>query len=292
MRGSAGGSLVNYAIGLTDIDPIRYGLIFDRFLNLERYTPPDIDVDFMDNRRDEVIAYVTKKYGADRVAQIATFNTMLARAAIRDVARVLGMPYGEADRVAKVIPFGVDLAEARRMVAELRDMETEPHVARLLDLAEKVEGLVRSTGTHAAGVVITREPLTNLVPLERSKGKAEAIQSQYEDKSLDKLGVLKFDFLGLGNLTILHEAMRLIKETRDVTIRREDIPLDDKRTFELLSSGETTGMFQLESAGMRRHIRDLKPDRVEDVMAMVALFRPGPMDYIPTYIRRWSTRRT
>ncbi|MEK7862368.1 MAG: DNA polymerase III subunit alpha, partial [Chloroflexota bacterium] len=285
VRGSAGGSLVNYAIDLTDIDPIKYGLIFDRFLNLERYTPPDIDVDFMDDRRDEVIAYVTKKYGVDRVAQIATFNTMLARAAVRDVARVLGMSYGEADRVAKVIPFGVDLADARRMVGELRDMEQEPHVQRLLDLAEKVEGLVRSTGTHAAGVVITREPLTNLVPLERSK-KAEAIQSQYEDKSLDKLGVLKFDFLGLGNLTILHEAMRLIRETRGVVIKREDIPLDDRRTFDLLGSGETTGMFQLESAGMRRHIRDLKPDRVEDVMAMVALFRPGPMDYIPTYIRR------
>ncbi len=286
VRGSAGGSLVNYAIGLTDIDPIKYGLIFDRFLNLERYTPPDIDVDFMDNRRDEVIAYVTKKYGADRVAQIATFNTMLARAAIRDVARVLGMPYGEADRVAKVIPFGVDLQEARRMVAELREMEQEPHVQRLLDLAEKVEGLVRSTGTHAAGVVITREPLTNLVPLERSKGKAEALQSQFEDKSLDKLGVLKFDFLGLGNLTILHEAMRLIKETRGISVDRSQIPLDDKKTYELLGSGETTGLFQLESAGMRRHIRDLKPDRVEDVMAMVALFRPGPMDYIPTYIRR------
>jgi len=286
VRGSAGGSLVNYAIGLTDIDPIKYGLIFDRFLNLERYTPPDIDVDFMDNRRDEVIAYVTRKYGADRVAQIATFNTMLARAAVRDVARVLGMPYGEADRVAKVIPFGVDLREARRMVAELREMEQEPHVQRLLDLAEKVEGLVRSTGTHAAGVVITREPLTNLVPLERSKGKAEALQSQFEDKSLDKLGVLKFDFLGLGNLTILHEAMRLIKETRGIEIDRSRIPLDDRKTFELLGSGETTGLFQLESAGMRRHIRDLKPDRVEDVMAMVALFRPGPMDYIPTYIRR------
>lgn len=286
VRGSAGGSLVNYAINLTDIDPIKYGLIFDRFLNLERYTPPDIDVDFMDNRRDEVIAYVTKKYGADRVAQIATFNTMLARAAVRDVARVLGMPYGEADRVAKVIPFGVDLQEARRMVAELRDMESDPGIQRLLDLAEKVEGLVRSTGTHAAGVVITRQPLTDLVPLERSKGKAEAIQSQYEDKSLDKLGVLKFDFLGLGNLTILHEALRLIKETRGVSIVREQIPLDDKKTFDLLSSGETTGMFQLESAGMRRYIRDLKPDRVEDVMAMVALFRPGPMDYIPTYIRR------
>jgi DNA polymerase-3 subunit alpha len=285
VRGSAGGSLVNYLIGLTDIDPLKYGLIFDRFLNLERYTPPDIDVDFMDNRRDEVIAYVTKKYGADRVAQIATFNTMLARAAVRDVARVLGMPYGEADRVAKVIPFGVDLSEARRMVAELRDMEQEPHVGRLLDLAEKVEGLVRSTGTHAAGVVITRNPLTELVPLERSK-KAEAIQSQFEDKSLDKLGVLKFDFLGLGNLTILHEALRLIKEKRGVSIRREDIPLDDKKTFDMLGSGETTGMFQLESAGMRRYVRDLKPDRVEDVMAMVALFRPGPMDYIPTFIRR------
>jgi DNA polymerase-3 subunit alpha len=285
VRGSAGGSLVNYAIDLTDIDPIRYGLIFDRFLNLERYTLPDIDVDFMDNRRDEVIAYVTEKYGADRVAQIGTFNTMLARAAVRDVARVLGMPYGEADRVAKTIPFGVTLEDSRRMVAELRDLEQEAHVERLLDLAEKVEGLVRSTGTHAAGVVITAEPLSALVPLERSKG-TSAIQTQYEDKSLEKLGLLKFDFLGLSNLTILDEALKLIKISRGIEIDRARIPLDDKKTFELLGSGETTGMFQLESAGMRRHIRDLKPDRVEDVMAMVALFRPGPMDYIPSYIRR------
>ena len=285
VRGSAGGSLVNYAIDLTDIDPIRYGLIFDRFLNLERYTLPDIDVDFMDNRRDEVIAYVTEKYGADRVAQIGTFNTMLARAAVRDVARVLGMPYGEADRVAKTIPFGVTLEDSRRMVAELRDLEQEPHVERLLDLAEKVEGLVRSTGTHAAGVVITAEPLSALVPLERSKG-TSAIQTQYEDKSLEKLGLLKFDFLGLSNLTILDEALKLIKTSRGIDIDRARIPLDDKKTFDLLGSGETTGMFQLESAGMRRHIRDLKPDRVEDVMAMVALFRPGPMDYIPAYIRR------
>ncbi|MEX2045694.1 MAG: DNA polymerase III subunit alpha, partial [Chloroflexota bacterium] len=285
VRGSAGGSLVNYAIDLTDIDPIRYGLIFDRFLNLERYTLPDIDVDFMDNRRDEVIAYVTEKYGADRVAQIGTFNTMLARAAVRDVARVLGMPYGEADRVAKTIPFGVTLEDSRRMVAELRELEQEPHVERLLDLAEKVEGLVRSTGTHAAGVVITAEPLSALVPLERSKG-TSAIQTQYEDKSLEKLGLLKFDFLGLSNLTILDEALKLIKASRGVDIDRARIPLDDPKTFDLLGSGETTGMFQLESAGMRRHIRDLKPDRVEDVMAMVALFRPGPMDYIPAYIRR------
>ncbi|MEP6693161.1 MAG: DNA polymerase III subunit alpha [Chloroflexota bacterium] len=285
VRGSAGGSLVNYAIDLTDIDPIRYGLIFDRFLNLERYTLPDIDVDFMDNRRDEVIAYVTEKYGADRVAQIGTFNTMLARAAVRDVARVLGMPYGEADRVAKTIPFGVTLEDSRRMVAELQELEREPHVERLLDLAEKVEGLVRSTGTHAAGVVITAEPLSALVPLERSKG-TSAIQTQYEDKSLEKLGLLKFDFLGLSNLTILDEALKLIKVSRGVDIDRARIPLDDQKTFDLLGSGETTGMFQLESAGMRRHIRDLKPDRVEDVMAMVALFRPGPMDYIPAYIRR------
>jgi len=286
VRGSAGGSLVNYAIGLTDIDPLKYGLIFERFLNLERFTPPDIDVDFMGDRRDEVIQYVTQKYGADRVAQIGTFNTMLARAAVRDVARVLGMPYGEADRVAKTIPFGTSLADSRRMVGELRDLEQEPHVGRLLDLAEKVEGLVRSTGTHAAGVVISREPITQLVPLERSKGNANALQTQYEDKQLEKLGVLKFDFLGLGNLTILDHALRLIERERGTKIRREDIPLDDKRTFELLGSGETTGMFQLESAGMRRYIRELKPDRVEDVMAMVALFRPGPMDYIPTYIRR------
>jgi DNA polymerase-3 subunit alpha len=285
VRGSAGGSLVNYAIDLTDIDPIRYGLIFDRFLNLERYTLPDIDVDFMDNRRDEVIAYVTEKYGADRVAQIGTFNTMLARAAVRDVARVLGMPYGEADRVAKAIPFGVTLEDSRRMVSELKELEQEAHVERLLDLAEKVEGLVRSTGTHAAGVVITAEPLSALVPLERSKG-TSAIQTQYEDKSLEKLGLLKFDFLGLSNLTILDEALKLIKTSRGIAIDRARIPLDDQKTFELLGSGETTGMFQLESAGMRRHIRDLKPDRVEDVMAMVALFRPGPMDYIPAYIRR------
>ncbi len=285
VRGSAGGSLVNYAIDLTDIDPIRYGLIFDRFLNLERYTLPDIDVDFMDNRRDEVIAYVTEKYGADRVAQIGTFNTMLARAAVRDVARVLGMPYGEADRVAKTIPFGVTLEDSRRMVGELQQLEQEPHVERLLDLAEKVEGLVRSTGTHAAGVVITAEPLIALVPLERSKG-TSAIQTQYEDKSLEKLGLLKFDFLGLSNLTILDEALKLIKTSRGTDIDRARIPLDDQKTFDLLGSGETTGMFQLESAGMRRHIRDLKPDRVEDVMAMVALFRPGPMDYIPSYIRR------
>ena len=286
VRGSAGGSLVNYAIDLTDIDPLKYGLIFERFLNLERFTPPDIDVDFMGDRRDEVIQYVTQKYGADRVAQIGTFNTMLARAAVRDVARVLGMPYGEADRVAKTIPFGTTLTDSRRMSGELRDLEQEAHIQRLLDLAEKVEGLVRSTGTHAAGVVISREPITQLVPLERSKGNANALQTQYEDKQLEKLGVLKFDFLGLGNLTILEHALRLIEQTRGISIKREDIPLDDKKTFELLGSGETTGMFQLESAGMRRYVRELKPDRVEDVMAMVALFRPGPMDYIPTYIRR------
>jgi DNA polymerase-3 subunit alpha len=286
VRGSAGGSVVNYAIGMTDIDPLKYGLIFERFLNLERFTPPDIDVDFMGDRRDEVIQYVTQKYGADRVAQIGTFNTMLARAAVRDVARVLGMPYGEADRVAKTIPFGTTLTDSRRMSAELRDLEQEAHVQRLLDLAEKVEGLVRSTGTHAAGVVISREPITQLVPLERSKGNVDALQTQYEDKQLEKLGVLKFDFLGLGNLTILEHALRLIEGQRGIKIRREDIPLDDKKTFELLGSGETTGMFQLESAGMRRYVRELKPDRVEDVMAMVALFRPGPMDYIPTYIRR------
>ncbi|HEY8731381.1 MAG TPA: DNA polymerase III subunit alpha [Candidatus Limnocylindria bacterium] len=289
VRGSAGGSLVSYAIGLTDVDPLRYGLIFDRFLNLERYTQPDIDVDFMDDRRDEVIAYVTEKYGSDHVAQIVTFNTMLARAAVRDVARVLGMSYGEADRVAKVIPTGPGagtLSESRVEVPELEQLAQEPEVSRLIDLAEKVEGLVRSTGTHAAGVVITRDPLTTLVPIERPKGKAEGYQTQYEDKQIEKLGLLKFDFLGLSNLTILDHALKLIQRERGVTIKREDIPLSDAKTFALLASGETTGLFQLESAGMRRHIQALKPDRVEDVMAMVALFRPGPMEYIPRYIAR------
>lgn len=285
VRGSAGGSLVNYCIGVTDVDPIRYGLIFDRFLNLARFTQPDIDVDFMDSRRDEVIEYVAQKYGADHVAQIVTFNTMLARAAVRDVARVLGMPYGEADRVAKIIPFGYSLAEARERLPELREQEQQPHVVRLLDVAEKVEGLVRSTGTHAAGVVVTREPLTDLVPLERTKG-TEGVQTQYEDKQVERLGLLKFDFLGLANLTILDRAMRTIERTRGIRIDRDSIPLDDAKTFELLSSGETTGLFQLESAGMRRYVRDLKPNRVEDIMAMVALFRPGPMANIPAYIRR------
>ena len=289
VRGSAGGSLVNYCIDLTDIDPLKYGLIFDRFLNLERFTQPDIDVDFMDDRRDEVIDYVTTKYGSDRVAQIVTFNTMLARAAVRDVARVLGLSYGEADRVAKVIPTGpgaASLSESRVQVPELEMMAEEPAVGRLLDLAEKVEGLVRSTGTHAAGVVITRDPLTTLVPVEHPKGKAEGFQTQYEDKQIDKLGLLKFDFLGLSNLTILDRALKLIQRERGTTIKREEIPLDDRKTFDLLASGETTGLFQLESAGMRRHIQALKPDRVEDVMAMVALFRPGPMEYIPRYIAR------
>jgi DNA polymerase-3 subunit alpha len=288
VRGSAGGSLVNYCIQVTDVDPMRYGLIFDRFLNLARFTQPDIDVDFMDSRRDEVIQYVAEKYGADHVAQIVTFNTMLARAAVRDVARVLALPYGFADRIAKTIPFGLSLADAREGVAELQQVEHESadaNAGRVLDLAEKVEGLVRSTGTHAAGVVITREPLTDLVPLERTKG-SDGVQTQYEDKQLERLGLLKFDFLGLANLTILDRAIRTIEATRGIRIDRASIPLDDAKTFELLASGETTGLFQLESAGMRRYVKDLKPDRVEDVMAMVALFRPGPMANIPAYIRR------
>ena len=288
VRGSAGGSLVNYCIQVTDVDPMRYGLIFDRFLNLARFTQPDIDVDFMDSRRDEVIQYVAEKYGTDHVAQIVTFNTMLARAAVRDVARVLALPYGFADRIAKTIPFGMTLSDARGAIVELQQVEQESGDAsatRVLDLAEKVEGLVRSTGTHAAGVVITREPLTELVPLERTKG-SDSVQTQYEDKQLEKLGLLKFDFLGLANLTILDRAIKTIEATHGIAIDRASIPLDDARTFELLASGETTGLFQLESAGMRRYVKDLKPDRVEDVMALVALFRPGPMANIPAYIRR------
>ena len=288
VRGSAGGSLVNYCIQVTDVDPIHYGLIFDRFLNLARFTQPDIDVDFMDSRRDEVIQYVAEKYGTDHVAQIVTFNTMLARAAVRDVARVLALPYGFADRIAKTIPFGMALGDARTGVVELHQVEQESgdaNATRVLDLAEKVEGLVRSTGTHAAGVVITREPLTDLVPLERTKG-SDGVQTQYEDKQLEKLGLLKFDFLGLANLTILDRAIKTIETTRAIRIDRVTIPLDDAKTFELLASGETTGLFQLESAGMRRYVKDLRPDRVEDVMAMVALFRPGPMANIPAYIRR------
>jgi DNA polymerase-3 subunit alpha len=287
-RGSAPGSIVTYTLGITPVDPILYQLPFERFLNPDRVTMPDIDVDFEDGRRDEVIAYVGRKYGQDHVAQIITFGTMLARAAIRDVGRVLGHSYGEVDRIAKAIPnqLGIKLDEALEIAPALREqVDADPSVKRIIDFARHLEGVARNASTHAAGVVISREPLTELMPLQKATN-SDGLMTQYEMHAIEALGLLKFDFLGLSNLTILRQAVDLVREGRGLEIDLDAIPLDDARTFELLASGETTGIFQLESAGMRRYIRELRPTSVYDLAAMVALYRPGPMDNIPAYIRR------
>jgi len=285
VRGSAAGSLVLYACGVTDVDPIAYRLPFDRFLNLERYTLPDIDVDFMDTRRDEVIRYVLDKYGHDRVAQIITFGTMKARQAVRDVGRVLGMSYGEVDRIAKRIPPTSTLDQALEQDPELRRWsEEDDRVRRLVELARKLEGVARNASTHAAGVIISRDPLTDLVPLTR--GKDDVVMTQYDMDSVAAIGLVKFDFLGLTNLTILDHALKIVERKRGQRIDLQQIPLDDQKTYALLGRGETTGVFQLESAGMRRYLQELRPSSIQDIMAMVALFRPGPMANIPAYIRR------
>jgi DNA polymerase-3 subunit alpha len=286
-RGSAPGSIVTYTLGITPVDPLHYGLPFERFLNPDRVTMPDIDVDFEDERRDEVINYVSRKYGTDHVAQIITFGTMLARAAIRDVGRVMGLGYGDVDRIAKAVPnqLGIRLADALEMSPQLKEMHDDPTIGRLLGFAQQLEGVARNASTHAAGVVISREPLTELMPLQKATN-SDALMTQYEMHGIEALGLLKFDFLGLSNLTILRKAVDLIREHRGVEVDLDHIPLDDATTFELLASGETTGVFQLESAGMRRYIRELRPTSVYDLAAMVALYRPGPMDNIPAYIRR------
>jgi DNA polymerase III subunit alpha len=287
-RGSAPGSIVTYTLGITPVDPLHYGLPFERFLNPDRVTMPDIDVDFEDERRDEVINYVSRKYGQDHVAQIITFGTMLARAAIRDVGRVLGMSYGEVDRIAKAVPnqLGIKLDEALDLSPPLKEMhDGDPQIGKLIGLARQLEGVARNASTHAAGVVISREPLTELMPLQKATN-SDALMTQYEMHAIEALGLLKFDFLGLSNLTILRKAVDLIRDHRGVAVDLDNIPLDDPKTFELLASGETTGIFQLESAGMRRYIRELRPTSVYDLAAMVALYRPGPMDNIPAYIRR------
>ncbi len=285
VRGSAAGSLVLYACGVTDVDPIAYRLPFDRFLNLERYTLPDIDVDFMDTRRDEVIRYVMERYGEDRVAQIITFGTMKARQAVRDVGRVLGMSYGDVDRIAKRIPPTATLDQALEQDAELRRwLEEDGRVRKLVELARKLEGVARNASTHAAGVIISRDPLTDLVPLTR--GKDGTIMTQYDMESIASIGLVKFDFLGLANLTILDSALKMVERKRGQRIDLQKIPLDDEKTYALLGRGETVGVFQLESSGMRRYLQELKPTGIHDIMAMVALFRPGPMANIPAYIRR------
>jgi DNA polymerase-3 subunit alpha len=290
VRGSAAASIILHCLGITEVDPIENKLVFERFLNLERQEMPDIDLDFEDARRDEVIAYVSQKYGKDHVAQIITFGTLGARAALRDVGRALGMAYGDVDRVARLVPFrpGMTLERALEENNELRVIYAEDKIIRkLVDSAQKLEGIARHASTHAAGVVISRQPLTNYVPLQRaSRGDGETtVMTQFSMEDIARIGLLKMDFLGLANLTILGKAKEIIAKSRGVDIDLHNIPMDDAKTFELLSSGETVGVFQLEGAGMRRYIKELKPTTFGDIAAMIALYRPGPMEHIPTFIK-------
>ncbi len=284
-RGSAAGSLVSYLLNITDIDPIKYDLIFERFLNPDRISMPDIDLDFTDTRRDEVIHYVAEKYGHDHVAQIITFGTMAARVVVRDVGRVLGIPYSYCDQLAKLIPMFTSLDDALKLVPELKEKyENEPEAKAIIDNAKKLEGCVRHTSTHACGVVITPEPITNFVPLQYSATSDDDIVTQYSLGSVESLGLLKMDFLGLKNLTIIENTIEIIEKVHGRHIDINSIPLTDKKTFALLQAGETTGVFQLESSGMKRYLKQLKPTELEDIIAMVALYRPGPMDFIKDFI--------
>lgn len=290
-RGSAAGSLVSYLIGITTVDPLFFQLPFERFLNLYRPSPPDIDMDFADNRRDEVLSYVREKYGHDKVAQIVTFGTLLARAAVRDVVRVLGLPYSFGDRIAKMIPPGphgtqMTMEKALEINQELKQMyESNSQVKEMLDIARRIEGCVRHASVHAAGVVIAPDELTNYTPLQREPG-GNNIVTQYEMHAIEEAGLLKMDFLGVRNLSILGDAVRIVKKTKGDKIDLTNLPLDDKATYDLLARGDTMGVFQLSGSGMTRYLVDLKPNSINDIMAMVALFRPGPMESIPEYIRR------
>jgi DNA polymerase-3 subunit alpha len=293
-RGSAVGSLVAYCLKITDLDPVRFNLLFERFLNPERISMPDIDTDFCVERRDEVIAYVTEKYGKDRVAQIVTFGTMAARAAIRDAGRALGVPLSDVDRIAKLVPSGpggLSISRALEQIPELNSIyATRPEIRKLLDTAKEIEGLARNAGTHAAGVVISAGPLIEYTPLVRFGD--GGINTQYDMDWIERIGLLKMDFLGLRNLTVMENAVREIRRTVDETFDLSKIPIDDPKTFEMLGRGETMGVFQLESEGMKRVCADLQPSRFEDIVALVALYRPGPMDWIPQYIANKHGRST
>jgi len=283
-RGSAAGSIVAYALKITDIDPIKYGLIFERFLNPERISMPDIDIDFCYERRQEVINYVIEKYGADKVAQIITFGTMKAKAAIRDVGRAINMSYGDVDVIAKAIPFDLKMTldKALDMNAELRaSYEEDRRVRELLDTAKALEGMPRHASTHAAGVVISKKSINEYVPLYLAD---KGISTQFTMGTIEELGLLKMDFLGLRNLTVIRDALELIERDHGVTINLSKMEYDDKLTFEMISSGNTQGVFQLESSGMTQFMKNLKPDCFEDIVAGISLYRPGPMASIPTYI--------
>jgi DNA polymerase-3 subunit alpha len=288
-RGSGAGSVVAWSLTITDLDPLRWGLLFERFLNPERISMPDFDIDFCQDRRDEVIRYVQGRYGRDRVAQIITFGKLQARAAVRDVGRVLQMPYGQVDKISKLIPNNpanpITLKDAIAGEPQLKQqIEDDPNVARLMEVAQKLEGLYRHASTHAAGVVIGDRPLDELVPLYRDP-RSDMPVTQFNMKEVEKAGLVKFDFLGLKTLTVLSTAVKLLRR-RDIELDLDRIPLDDAKTYEMLGRADSTGVFQLESSGMRDVLKKLKADRFEDIIALVALYRPGPMDNIPSFINR------
>ncbi len=291
IRGSVAGSMVTYLLGITKVDPIAYKLPFERFLNPFRPSPPDIDMDYADNRRDEMIEYAKQKYGEDKVAQIGTFGTMMARGAVRDVARALAHPYAIGDRISKMIPMGsqgmpMTIDHAMEMVPELKEAyKKEKDTKEIIDLAKKLEGCVRHISVHAAGVVIAPKPLYEYTPTQFDP-KGGKVITQYDMYSIEEAGLLKFDFLGIRNLAILGDAVSLVKKFYNIEIDIEKIPLDDSKTFALLASGQTEGLFQLNGAGMTRYLKELKPTSIHDINAMVALYRPGPMESIPEYIKR------
>ena len=291
IRGSVGGSLVTYLVGITNVDPLAYKLPFERFLNPERPSAPDIDMDYADNRRDEMIAYAKRKYGEDHVAQIGTFGTMLARAAVRDVSRALGHAYGTGDRIAKLIPMGsqgfpMTIDRAMDMEEELRTLyDEDDDVREIIDLARRIEGSARQTGVHAAGVVIAPTPLTEWTPLQTDPKTGKLI-TQYDMHAIEDAGLLKYDFLGIKNLAILADSVDRVFATRGVVIDIETVPIDDAKTYAMLARGETEGTFQLNGSGMTRYLKELRPTTIHDINAMVALYRPGPIETIPQYIER------
>jgi len=286
-RGSAAGSIISYILGITAIDPLKYDLLFERFLNPDRISFPDIDLDFTDRRRDEVLNYVSEKYGRDKVAQIITFGTMAARAAIRDVGRALQYEYSYCDKLAKMIPFGFTLTDTLKKIKEFKNFyEEDIKAKRLVDLARKLEGVARHASTHACGVVIGDQPLDNIVPLQHPTQNDQSVVTQYGMRAIEDLGLLKMDFLGLKNLTVIEDTLSRIYVIHGKSIDIEKISLEDKKVFKNLRDGRTAGVFQLEGAGVTRYLRELKPTEFEDIVAMITLFRPGPMEFIPSYIKR------
>jgi DNA polymerase-3 subunit alpha len=290
-RGSAAGSFISFIIGITNVDPLYYELPFERFLNADRPSPPDIDMDYADKRRDEIISYARQKYGEDKVAQIGTFGSMMARGAVRDVARALGYPYVTGDTISKLVPMGsqgfpMTLTRALEMVPELEEMyKKDADTKRIIDLAKKIEGCARHISVHAAGVVISPTPITDFTPIQFDPKGGKTI-TQYEMHAVEDAGLLKYDFLGIRNLSILEDAIKIVRKIYGITIDINKIPLDDKKTFDMLARGETIGLFQLNGAGMTRWLKELRPSTIFDINAMVALYRPGPMEMIPEYIKR------